>query len=63
MTLLENVKLGVLAVAIVVGAAASSDAQGHLPMRKHTATEMEPLQLVKASKNAVRARSRTNGIP
>lgn len=54
MTLLENVKLGVLAVAIVVGAAASSDAQGRPPMRQHTATESEPLSLVKATKNAGR---------
>eukprot|EP00581_Thalassiosira_minuscula_P027130 CAMPEP_0184433000 /NCGR_PEP_ID=MMETSP0738-20130409/372884_1 /TAXON_ID=385413 /ORGANISM="Thalassiosira miniscula, Strain CCMP1093" /LENGTH=41 /DNA_ID= /DNA_START= /DNA_END= /DNA_ORIENTATION= len=41
MTLLENMKLGILAVAIVVGAAASSDAQGRPPMRQHTATESE----------------------
>ncbi|SMP25768.1 YHYH protein [Shimia sagamensis] len=74
MTLLENVKLGLLAVAIVVGAAASSDAQGRPPMRQHTATETEPLQLVKASKNAGRSKVsiskkgtkrviRSNGIP
>ncbi|WP_412555741.1 hypothetical protein [Shimia sp. MIT1388] len=54
MTLLENVKLGVLAVTIVVGAAASSDAQDRPPMRQHTATESEPLRLIKATKTAGR---------
>ncbi|WP_294226924.1 YHYH protein [uncultured Shimia sp.] len=56
MTLLENVKLGLLAVAIVMGAAASSDAQGRPPMRKHTADEAEPLRLVQANKDAGRNR-------
>ncbi len=56
MILLENVKLGILAVAIVVGTAAVGDAQGRPPMRQHTATETEHLRLVKANKNAGRSK-------
>ncbi|MFY0617136.1 YHYH protein [Shimia sp.] len=52
MTLGDNLKIGVLAVAVVLGAAAKSDAQGRPPMRAHTATETLPLTVAKANRSA-----------
>lgn len=74
MKFLENIKLGALALAIVMGTVATSDAQGRPPMRQHTATEAGPLKLVKAKtsagRNSVAITSRgtkriitANGIP
>lgn len=51
---LENLKMAMLAMTILVGGAAHCDAQGRPPMRKHTASTTEPLSLVQANQSAGR---------
>lgn len=52
----ENFKIGGLAVAIVLGAALSLEANERPPLRPHTATERQPLVVQKAEQRAGRSR-------